>query len=167
MKKFFALLLALTMVMGLTACGNGGSGEDVTINVIAAQYGQQTADWWKGFEADFEEAYDNIDLVVDVVSWNDIYTVVNTRIGNNNAPDILNIDVFADYQAEGLLLPAEEYISKETYAKFYQSFLDQSVVDGTVWAVPDLASARAMYYNKDILEAAGCEVPTKIGRAHV
>jgi len=34
------------------------------------------------------------------------------------------------------------------------------VVDGTVWAVPDLASARAMYYNADILEAAGCEVPT-------
>ena len=160
MKKFFALLLALTMIMGLSACGNGGSNEKVTINVIAAQYGQQTADWWKGFEADFEKAYENIDLVVDVVSWNDIYTVVNTRIGNNNAPDILNIDVFADYQAEGLLLPAEEYISKETYAKFYQSFLDQSVVDGTVWAVPDLASARAMYYNKDILAAAGCEVPT-------
>ena len=159
MKKFFALLLALTMIMGLTACGNGGN-EKVTINVIAAQYGQQTADWWKGFEADFEKAYEDIDLVVDVVSWNDIYTVVNTRIGNNQAPDILNIDVFADYQAEGLLLPAKDYISEETYAKFYQSFLDQSVVDGTVWAVPDLASARAMYYNKDILAAAGCEVPT-------
>ena len=161
MKKFFALLLALTMVMGLTACGNGGgSDEQVTLNVIAAQYGTQTADWWKGFEKDFEAANENIDLVVDVVSWNDIYTVVNTRLGNNQAPDILNIDVFADYQAEGLLLPAEEYVSKETYAKFYQSFLDQSVVDGTVWAIPDLASARAMYYNKDILEAAGCEVPT-------
>ena len=160
MKKFFALLLALTMVMGLTACGNGGSGEEVTLNVIAAQYGTQTADWWKGFEEDFEAANENIDLVVDVVSWNDIYTVVNTRLGNNQAPDILNIDVFADYQAEGLLLPAKDYVSEETYAKFYQSFLDQSVVDGTVWAIPDLASARAMYYNKDILAAAGCEVPT-------
>ena len=158
MKKFFAMLLALVMVMSLVACG--GSNEKVTLNVIAAQYGTQTADWWKGFEADFEKANGNIDLVVDVVSWNDIYTVVNTRIGNNQAPDILNIDVFADYQAEGLLLPAKEYVSEETYAKFYQSFLDQSVVDGTVWAVPDLASARAMYYNKDILDEVGVEVPT-------
>ena len=33
-------------------------------------------------------------------------------------------------------------------------------LDGTVWAIPDLASARAMYYNKDILDAAGVEVPT-------
>ena len=167
MKKLFALLLSVSTLMGLTACGNsnsndngGGSDEKVSLNVIAAQYGTQTADWWKGFEADFEEANKNIDLTVDVVSWNDIYTVVNTRIGNKQAPDILNIDVFADYQAEGLLLPAQDYVSKETYAKFYQSFLDQSVVDGTVWAVPDLASARALYYNKDILTAAGCEVPT-------
>jgi len=159
MKKIIAMLLVLVMALSLVACG-GGSDEKVTLNVIAAEYGTQTKEWWTGFEADFEAANENIDLVVDVVSWNDIYTVVNTRISNNDAPDILNIDVFADYQADGLLLPAEEYISEKTYAKFYQSFLDQSVVDGTVWAVPDLASARAMYYNADILAEVDCEVPT-------
>ncbi len=162
MKKILALILALVMCFSLVACGGGASdeAEGVTVTVIAAQYGTQTADWWKGFEADFEAANEGIDLVVDVVSWNDIYTVVNTRLANNEAPDLLNIDVFADYQAEGLLLPAEEWVSEETYAKFYPQFLEQSVVDGTVWAVPDLASARAMYYNADILEAAGVEVPT-------
>ena len=159
MKKIIALLLVLVMALSLVACGNKAD-EKVTLNVIAAQYGGKTADWWVGFEKDFEAANENIDLVVDVVSWNDIYTVVNTRISNNDAPDILNIDVFADYQADGLLLPAEEFVSKETYAKFYPAFLEQSVVDGTVWAVPDLASARALYYNADILAAAGVEVPT-------
>ena len=158
MKKIIALLLVMVMVCGLVACGGGD--EKVTLNVIAAEYGTQTKAWWTDFEADFEAANENIDLVVDVVSWNDIYTVVNTRISNNDAPDILNIDVFADYQADDLLLPAKDYISDETYAKFYQSFLDQSVVDGTVWAVPDLASARAMYYNADILAEVGVEVPT-------
>ncbi len=182
MKKIIALLLVLTMALSLAACSSStttetqaatsgsssadsgsasaSAGEQVTVNVIAAQYGQNTAEWWKGFEADFEEAYPDIDLVVDVVSWNDIYTVVNTRIANNEAPDVLNIDVFADYQADGLLLPAEDYVSAETYAKMYPAFLDQSVVDGTVWAVPDLASARALYYNVDILEEVGVEVPT-------
>ena len=184
MKKIIAMLLALTMVLGLAACGGSSApaateapaaaapaateapaaapagGDKVTVNVIAAQYGTQTQSWWKGFVDEFNAAYPNINLVVDVVSWNDIYTVVNTRIANGDAPDVLNIDVFADYQSEGLLLPAEEWCSAETYAKMYPSFLDQSVVDGTVWAVPDLASARAMYYNKDILAAAGVEVPT-------
>ena len=158
MKKIIAMLLVLSLALCLVACGGGD--EKVTLKVIAAQYGGKTAEWWVGFEKDFEAANENIDLVVDVVSWNDIYTVVNTRISNNDAPDILNIDVFADYQADDLLLPAKDYISDETYAKFYPAFLDQSVVDGTVWAVPDLASARAMYYNADILKAAGVEVPT-------
>ena len=163
MKKYIALLLALVMMLGLVACGGSGSNDKVTLNVVAAQYGGQTADWWKTFEADFEKAYSNIDLVVDVPSWNDIYTVVNTRIANNEAPDILNIDVFADYQADGLLLPVSDWCSDETYAKFYPQFLEQSIVDGTVWAVPDLASARALYYNADILAAAGVAVPTTWG----
>ena len=180
MKKIIALLLVLAMAFGLVACGGSepaateapkteapaaapeapAAAEKVEVNMIAAQYGNETADWWANFVSEFNAANENINLVVDVVSWNDIYTVVNTRIANGEAPDLLNIDVFADYQADGLLLPAEEFVSEETYAKFYPQFLEQSVVDGTVWAVPDLASARALYYNKDILDAAGCEVPT-------
>ena len=163
MKKAIALLLALVMVFGLVACGEKAPAADdgkTTVTVIAAQYGNETANWWVGFEQKFEAANEGIDLVVDVVSWNDIYTVVNTRVANGEAPDLLNIDVFADYQADGLLLPAKDWVSEETYAKFFPSFLAESVVDDVVWAVPDLASARALYYNKDILDAAGDSHPT-------
>jgi multiple sugar transport system substrate-binding protein len=176
MKKVLALLLTAAMTCSLAACGSSSSSttttntstassaadsdEKITLNVIAAQYGQNTTAWWADFQDEFNSTYDNIDLNVEVVSWNDIYTVVNTRISNGQAPDILNIDVFADYQADGLLLPAEDYVSAETYAKMYPAFLEQSDIDGTVWAIPDLASARAPYYNKDILDAAGVEVPT-------
>ena len=175
MKRILAIALAAVMTLSLAACGAKkeeapaasapaasapAATEKVEVNMIAAQYGTQTADWWADFVAKFNAANENINLVVDVVSWNDIYTVVNTRIANNEAPDLLNIDVFADYQADGLLLPAEEWVSEETYAKFYEAFLDQSVVDGTVWAVPDLASARARYYNVAILNEVGVSVPT-------
>ena len=182
MKKIISLLLVLAMALTLVACGGkteapaateapkaeaaapaapaAPAAEKVTVNMIAAQYGNETAAWWADFVAKFNAANEDINLVVDVVSWNDIYTVVNTRIANGEAPDLLNIDVFADYQADGLLLPAEDWCSAETYAKFFPSFLAESVVDDVVWAVPDLASARALYYNKDILDAAGVAVPT-------
>lgn len=160
MKRFLAMLLVLVMMLAVCGVAAYAEGEKVTVTMIAAQYGPKTGDWWADFEAKFEESHSDIDLVVDVVSWNDIYTVVNTRLSNGNAPDLLNIDTFADYQADDLLLPAQDFVSPETYAKMYPAFLEQSIVDGVVWAVPDLASARAMYYNKDILEAAGVEVPT-------
>ncbi len=182
MKRFLALLLALVMTMALVACGGKKdtppadttppagtnepapapepSAEKVALNVIAAQYGDLTKDWWADFQNDFNGSHDDIDLTVEVVSWNDIYTVVNTRLSGNNPPDILNIDTFADYQADDLLRPIQDFVSDETYAKFYPAFLEQSNIDGTIWAIPDLASARAMYYNADILEAAGAAVPT-------
>ena len=175
MKKFVALFLTLALMCGLVACGSGSGGSSdggsdskdeggsdgkVSLNVIAAQYGQNTTSWWEGFVKDFTAEYPDIDLKVEVESWNDISTVVNTLISNNDAPDILNIDVFASYQADGLLLPAKDYVSDEVYNKLYPAFLEQSDVDGTVWAIPDLASARALYYNADILEAANAKVPT-------
>ncbi|MCI9310206.1 MAG: extracellular solute-binding protein, partial [Lawsonibacter sp.] len=177
MKKILAALLATAMSLSLAACGGtpsnpssgsgsgtpdpAPSGDKIAINVIAAEYGKQTKDWWAGFQNDFNAANEGIDLKVEVVSWNDIYTVVNTRVSNNAAPDILNIDTFADYVGDDLLRPIKDFVSDETYAKFYPAFIEQSNIDGTIWAIPDLASARAMYYNKDILEAAGVDkVPT-------
>ena len=180
MKKVLAALLALAMTCSLAACGSKSepapapapstpeasqpaapADEKVEVTMIAAQYGNETAAWWADFVTKFEAANPNIDLTVDVVSWNDIYTVVNTRIANGEQPDLLNIDGYADYYADDLLLPAKEWVSEETYAKFYESFLAESVdEEGTVWAVPDLASARALYVNTDILAAAGVEIPT-------
>ena len=180
MKKVLAAMLALAMSLSLVACGGGeepapaptpdpapstsepapAPAEKVDVTMIAAQYGNETQAWWENFVKEFNAANEGINLTVDVVSWNDIYTVVNTRIANGEQPDLLNIDGFADYQADDLLLPAEDWVSEETYAKFFPSFLAESVVDDVVWAVPDLASARALYYNADILAAAGCEVPT-------
>lgn len=180
MKKIISLLLVLAMALALVACGGNAApaateapkadapatqaapaadGEKTTVTMITCQYGKQTQQWWADFADKFNAEHENIEVVVDCVSWNDVYTVVNTRVANGEAPDLLNIDVFADYQADGLLLPAKDWVSEETYAKFYPSFLEQSVVDGTVWAVPDLASARALYFNKDILEQAGVTVP--------
>lgn len=64
MKKFVALFLTLALMCGLVACGSGSGGSSdggsdskdeggsdgkVSLNVIAAQYGQNTTSWWEGF----------------------------------------------------------------------------------------------------------------------
>ncbi len=159
MKKILALTLAGTMVFGAALPAAAESGEKVSLNVIISQYGDHTQEWWPGFEAKFEEANPDIDLTIEIVSWNDLYTVVNTRISTNQAPDILNIDTFADYVADDLLMPAEDYTSEELKGKIIPSFWSANEMEGTVWALPILASARALFYNQDILDAAGASVP--------
>ena len=164
MKKLFALLLAAVMVF---ACAGMAAAEDITLDVIICQYGPNTNDWFLGtgmngtsFVEKFEAENPGIKLNLEVISWNDVHTVVSTRISNNNAPDILNIDSFTEYVTpDQLLLPVKDYCPEELYNDFFPSFIAESVIDDTVWAVPDLASASALYYNADILDEVGIEVP--------
>ncbi|MBR0392179.1 MAG: extracellular solute-binding protein, partial [Oscillospiraceae bacterium] len=106
MKKIFALALVLCMVFSF--CAVSASADDITLDVIICQYGPNTQEWFLGkgmngtnFVEKFEAENPGIKLNLEVVSWNDVYSVVDTRISNNNPPDILNIDVFAAYATEG------------------------------------------------------------------
>ena len=155
--------IALAMVLAMTATMAHpvlAADDKTTLDVIISQYGTQTQAWWSQFEKDFEAENSDIDLNIEIVSWNDLYTKVNTLVANNNAPDILNIDVLADYVADDLLMPATEYASEDLQSKFFPSFWEASTIDDTVYALPILASCRALFYNKDILEEAGATVPT-------
>ena len=181
-RNVFALILALTFILSLAACGGNSassgaapaaSGSEETSTVASTP---ETKDpvtltvytWWdvtkfehlQKMKSDFEAENPDIDLNLEVISWNDLATKVNTLIANNSAPDILNIDVLADYVADDLLMPATEYTSDELQAKFFPAFWDASNIDDTVYALPILASCRALFYNKDILDEAGAAVPT-------
>ena len=165
MKKFLAILLALVMIASISVCSFAD--DEITLDVIICQYGPNTEDWCLGsgmngthFVDKFEAENPGIKLNLEVVSWNDVYTVVDTRIASGQAPDILNIDVFANYAAEGLLEPVSQWCPEELYNDFFPSFIEQSIMDDTVWAVPDLASARALFYNVDMFEEVGIEAPT-------
>ena len=165
MKKMLALVMAMLLALG--CCAAFAEGDEITLDVIICQYGPNTQDWFLGkgmngtnFVDKFQAENPGIKLNLQVVSWNDVYTEVSTRISNNNAPDILNIDTFSDYAVEGLLLPVSDYCPEELFKDFFPSFIEQSVIDDTVWAVPDLASVRAMWVNTDILSEVGIEVPT-------
>ena len=165
MKKLTSLLLALVMVFSCVAIASAE--EPIELDVIICEYGNNTRNWFLGegmngsnFVALFEEANPDVKLNLQVISWSDVHKEVSTRISNGNAPDILNIDTFSEFQADGLLLPVTDYCPEDLYQDFFPSFMDESVIDGTVWAVPDLASARALYYNKAIFDEVGISVPT-------
>ena len=129
MKKLLSIALALVMVLGLTVIAKPVSADgEITLDVIICQYGPNTQEWFLGkgmngtnFVEKFEAENPGIKLNLDVVSWNDVYTEVDTRIANNNAPDILNIDVFANYANEGLLLPVKDYCPEELFNDFFPS----------------------------------------------
>ena len=88
MKKVLSVILALAMLLAIGIAP--AAAEDITLDVIIAQYGPNTQEWFLGkgmdgsnFVEKFEAANPGIKLNLEVVSWNDLYTVVSTKISNN------------------------------------------------------------------------------------
>ena len=65
MKKIIALLLVLTMVLSLAACGAPAKSDKITLDVIISQYGNYTQAWWTEFEKNFEAANTLKQMILD------------------------------------------------------------------------------------------------------
>jgi multiple sugar transport system substrate-binding protein len=169
-----ARLVALVAAAGLsiTACGGGtgagtadgagNSGKKVTkIKLVAAEYSKDhTAAFWNQFATKYK-AKTGIDLDVQVVSWDDIDQQTSTMIQNNNAPDILNLNVYASYAKDGLLYSADDVLSPSVKSDLLDAFVKSGTYNGKMYGMPDLSSARAFFYNKTLFEKAGIAAPPK------
>jgi multiple sugar transport system substrate-binding protein len=157
-------------VVALSACGGGSgsknsggdSGKKVTsIKLVAAEYSKDhTAAFWKQF-AEKYKAKTGVNLDVQVVSWDDIDQQSSTMIQNNNAPDILNLNVYASYAKDDLLYSSDQVLSDSVKSDLLDAFVKSGTYQGKMYGMPDLSSARAFFYNKDLFAKASIAAPPK------
>lgn len=144
-----------------SSSSDGGSGGTTTIALLVPSYSDNTKSIWEGLISDFESANPGIKVTLEVQSWDNINDVIRTKVQSNKAPDILNIDAYSGFAKEGLLYPADQIASPETIADFQDSFKQNASIDGTQYGLPLIASARALFYNKDLFSKAGIAAPPK------
>ena len=158
------MAITLAATTGLTACGFGGSsgeesGDGATLDLLVPSYSDATQGLWEDVIAGFEEANPDVNVNLQVESWDNLESVIATRIQGGDAPDIYNGGPFAGFAEDELLYPVEEITSEETYADFQPTFLENAQVGGTTYGLPWIASSRALFVNDALLEEAGAEVP--------
>jgi multiple sugar transport system substrate-binding protein len=171
-KRLVAAAAAGGIALALTACGGGtgaatagGSGGDsgkvTQIKLVAAEYSKDnTAAFWNKFAAAYK-AKTGIDLNVQVVSWDDIDQQSSTMLQNNAAPDILNLNAYASYAKDGLLYSSDDVLSDSVKGDLLPNFVQSGTYQGKMYGMPDLSSARALFYNTDIFAKAGIAGPPK------
>jgi multiple sugar transport system substrate-binding protein len=96
-----------------------------------------------------------------VISWDDIDQQSSTMIQNNNPPDILNLNVYASYAKDGLLYSADDVLSPAVKADLIPAFVKSGTYSGKLYGMPDLSSARALFYNKTLFAKAHIAAPPK------
>jgi len=162
MKKASRLsaLIAITSLVFAAIVGAPAKAADVELKMVAADYANMQP-FWDDLAAKFAKANPGITVKVDVVSWETIDDKVKTLVATGQIPDVVNKGDYSDAAAAGLLYRADEVVSKKTLDDIVPAFLNNSKYNGVAYALPDLASARALFYNKDILTKAGIKkLPT-------
>lgn len=166
--RFGAIALTATATLALTSCGFGGgsgsgggdSGDGVNLNLLVPSYSDNTKGLWEDVIEGFEAENEGITVTLEVQSWDNLESVVATKVQAGEAPDIYNGGPFAGFASEGLLYDVEEVVSPDTFADFEESFIANEQLEGTTYALPLIASARALFVNNDLLDQAGVEAPT-------
>lgn len=132
-----------------------------TISILAPSYTDKSQGDWECMIKGFNKTYPNVTVKLQIEAWANFTAKVQARIQGNDAPDILNDNNFGE-SSDGLLYPINEVVSKETLATIVPSLVKNGQDNtGKQWALPDIASARILVYNKDLFDKAGITTPPK------
>ena len=159
-KKAVAAFGLALCVAGLTGCGQTSSDGKIEVEIVS--YKPEAVSAMEKIEARFNETHDDIHLTIN--SPNEAMTILKTRFIRENYPDIVGIGGDINYSN---FLDAELFMDisdldvtadvKQAYADMEKEleFIPQ---DG-IYALPYVANAAGVLYNKDMFEEHGWEIP--------
>ncbi|MFF7341619.1 ABC transporter substrate-binding protein [Streptomyces sp. NPDC008163] len=151
------------MTATLSGCGTSGGSGDVTLKLVAADYGTSAANksdkYWDDVARGFESSHPGIKVDVTVLPWTDIDREVAKMVKDGKAPDIAQIGAYADYAKAGKLYSADEMLSIPTQANFLPKLIDAGQVNRIQYGLPFVASTRLLFYNKKLFSQAGLDAP--------
>jgi multiple sugar transport system substrate-binding protein len=158
-----AVVSALGMTAVLGGCGSTGS-SDVTLRLVAADYGDSAANsskkYWNALAEEYEAKNRGVHVEVSVYSWTDVDRKVKEMVDAGHAPDLAQIGAYADYAAAGKLYPVSDLLSIRTQADFLSQLSDAGQWKHTQYGIPFAASTRVLFYNKTLFAKAGITPPT-------
>jgi ABC-type glycerol-3-phosphate transport system substrate-binding protein len=129
---------------------------------------QPDIDAWNKIIKSFEADNPNIHVNMEIVPWSSQQQRLVSALTSGGLPDVsmLGNNVVAQFQAAGALTPLDAYF--EQYDKENNTDVASEVwpgdkgyynLAGHWWASPVMVETRALFYRKDMLEAAGFTSP--------
>ena len=163
-KRVLALFLAMATVSGLLLGGCGSKDDaDGKVVIELVHYKPEAVDVFEALEEKFNQTHDNIKLVID--SPNDAMVILKTRFIRENNPDIIGIggDInYSNFLDAKMLMDISDFDGlsdiKENYLATNKDL--EYVPQEGVYAVPYMANAAGVLYNRDMFEEHGWQIPT-------
>ena len=151
------IVMALTSLTGCTQSSESGK-----VEVELVSYKPEAVDVFEEIAERFNATHEDIHLTID--SPNEAMTILKTRFIREDYPDIVGIGGDINYSN---FLDAELFMDisdLEETGMVKQSYLDidkelEFIPQEGVYALPYVANAAGMLYNKEMFEEHGWEIP--------
>lgn len=155
-RRSGTILAAAALALGLV-----GAARAETVRVTAAYYSDKTGPYFEQMAKEFHAANPGIDIKVEVVNWDNLLQKLQTNVSGGTNADISIIGTrwLLDFVKDGQAEPLDGYMDGPFKDRFIGAFLAPGQIGGKTYGLPIAASARAMYYNKDLLAKAGISEP--------
>ena len=146
--------------LGLGAClliSGFAAAQADTVRVTVAEYSDATGPYFQKMAAAFTKENPGTDIKIEVVNWDSLLQKLQTDIsaGTNSDISIIGTRWLLDFVKDGVAEPLDGYMDQAFKDRFIPVFLKPGQIDGKLYGLPIAASARALYYNKDMLAKAG------------
>lgn len=107
----------------------------------------------------FEAKYPWIKVEVTTSNYDGVNSTLRNRIAAGDAPDVAQVSDqwVATYHEMGGLLPLSDVLSADTLKDFYAAQKVGTTYDGKLYSAPWIMQPCELYYNKDLLAAAGVD----------
>jgi len=167
--------LTALLAVSLTACsgggGDGGGGAGATADEIEAalQEGGSLTYWTWTPQAEkqieeFEKAYPDVDVtLVDTVGAGESNTKLQNAIAaGKGVPDVVQIEYqsIPQFQLPGQLVDLTQYGFDELESLYTPSTWGAVSQNGGIWGLPQDSGPMAFFYNQEVFDDVGVEVPT-------
>ncbi|MBY6062215.1 extracellular solute-binding protein [Microbacterium esteraromaticum] len=105
-----------------------------------------------------------VEFDVSEVPFGQLAEKIAVTASSSNAPDIIGYDSpdTQSYASQGLLLPLDTYLPEGWYEDVAEATLAENSWEGNVYSPGMQQDALALYYNKDMTDSAGIEVPSTL-----
>lgn len=161
MLALLALVSVAVLLAGLVVLlGRDDDPSGKTV-VTVRLWDDQVAAAYRDSFAEFSRAHPDIEVRTTLVSYASYFDTLRTDVAGGGADDIfwINNSHFAEYADSGRLMAITPS------ADWEQAVVGQFTRGGALWGVPQLTDAGiALYYNVDLLDAAGIS-PQTLGEA--
>ncbi len=166
MRKFFALLLILTLALGVSGVAaqsdfDCGTEDEVTITYIGDPAGSHPEAEAATIDR-FMEVCPNITVerVPGDANVQNLLGVYLTAFEQESPDiDVLRVDVIWPGLLAEHLLDMSEYVSQEQVDSYLPALIENDTVDGRLVALPLRIGFGMLYYRPDLLEKYGYEAP--------